>query len=403
MKDNTQNKKEELHINPKMALAALLTFILLIGSLVPVFVGVTMDMIAARDVDVIDDGGDKNKPDKDDNKDKPAAVVTTKGSKTGIELPSQTVAGIYLGVSNDRTQDITGDTDIKSAAAVLVDIKDNVVVAGKNADTRIYPASMTKVMTLLVACENAIDPNALLTLTKEMVNKYNSAENQGASLAFVWKEGYQITVEDALHMIIYESDTYACWLMADHIAGSEEAFADLMNQKARDLGLTQTHFTNCTGLYNENHYTTCREMAAIMAAAMNNAAATAVLTKIEQYHVDFYVNGTIDEEASATASMWSNWYAGRVQEHPYVAPNGKKATIYVGNGSDVKFIAGKTGYESIPRNCFVSAGMDDQTERRYVCVQVGRINDTQNNITASESTADTRVIYQKYAKEPEAE
>ena len=336
-----------------------------------------------------------------------ASVSSGIGEKTGIVLPCATKEGTYLGVSNERTQDISGDTAIKSGAAVLVDITDNVTVAGKNADTKIYPASMTKVMTLLVACENGKNPNELLTLTGEMVNKYNKVkgnDTQGPSLELVWQEGYQVTVEDAMYMVIYGSDTYACWLLADYISGSEEKFVELMNSKAVELGLTGTNYTNCTGLFDVNHYTTCREMAAVMAAAMNNETAKTILTSISEYHIDVYVDGAKDEDASA--NMWSNWYAGRTQKYPYVSPEGKEATIYVGKGSNVKFIGGKTGYETVPKASFVTVGEDDTTKRLYVCVQVTRLDDTtRKELTLAqaveESTMETRYIYYTYAKEPE--
>jgi D-alanyl-D-alanine carboxypeptidase (penicillin-binding protein 5/6) len=283
---------------------------------------------------------------------------------------------------------------------VLVDITDNKAIAGRNADTRIYPASMTKVMTLLVACENAKDPNKLLTLTDEMVEKYNKVKGsdaKGPSLELVWKVGYQVSVEDALHMVIYGSDTYACWLLADYIAGSEEQFVELMNAKAVELGLTNTHYANATGLFDENHYTTCREMAAVMAAAMNNEAAKKIITTIKEYPLEVYIGGEKDEDASS--GMWNNWYAGRIQKHPFVSSSGAKATIYVGNGSDVKFMGGKTGYETIPSYCFVTAGENDTTGRQYVVVQVGRVDSTQPTIDVKTSTADTRAMYYKYAKE----
>jgi D-alanyl-D-alanine carboxypeptidase len=194
--------------------------------------------------------------------------------------------------------------------------------------------------------------------------------------------GNQITVEDALHLVIYESDTYACWLLAEHIAGSEEAFVQLMNQKAASLNLSGTHFENNTGLYHDNHYTTCLDMATIMAAAMNNASAKTVLMSKDQYLVDVYSNGT----RHGSFSMWSGWYTGRLEKYPY----GKAAPYYAGNGSDIRLIAGKTGYETVPKNCFVTAGENDTTGTLFVCVQVGAAN-------AKISTDDTREIYQQFA------
>ena len=92
-------------------------------------------------------------------------------------------------------------------------------------------------------------------------------------------------------------------------------------------------------------------------------------------------------------------------EQPLVAfPDGKykyagTAPYYAGKGSDIKIIGGKTGYEDIPTNCFVTAGQDDVTGRKYVCVQVGRVDKTQASVNSSASTYDTREMYWKYAKE----
>ena len=311
------------------------------------------------------------------------------GNKTGITLPCATKNGTYLSASGTGT-DISSDADIKSAAAVLVDITGNVTVAGKNADTKIYPASMTKVMTLLVACENANDPNALLTVTKEMVEEYEKPINAGASIVAAWEEGDQVSVEDALYLVIYESDTIACWLLANYVAGGEEAFVSMMNKKAAAMGLGGTNFVNCTGLYNVNHYTTCRDMAAIMAAAMNNEAATKVLTSKKMYTVDVYTDG---KKADAV-DMYSGWYTGRLEKYKLsgVAP------YYVGGGSNIMIVGGKTGYEDIPNFCYVTAGEDDTTGRKYVCVQVGRISENEGKVGEQQSTNDTRTIYRKYAK-----
>ena len=386
-----KNTGEDIYINGKLAIAILVTFSLLIITLIGMFICIAIDANGDSGYVQIDDGPSKQVANNNPNSLTPSAKSEA-GKKTGIVLPCATKSGSYLGAINDRTQDISGDTDIKSGAAVLVDITDNVVVAGKNADTKIYPASMTKVMTLLVACENAKDPNALLSLTDEMISKYNSSTNSGASLAFAWQKGYQITVEDILHMIIYGSDTYACWLIADYVAGSEEEFVNMMNQRASELGMSNTHFTNCTGLYNTEHYTTCRDMAAVMAAAMNNETAAAILGRSEHYKVDIYVNG----ENTDTQGMYAAWYT-RFFNYGY----SNTAWYYAGKGSDIKFVGGKTGYEDVPKNCFVTAGINDITGRKYVCVQVGRVDTSQSTIDSETSTYDTRVIYQKYAKEQE--
>ncbi len=389
-KKTEHTKDGEIHLDGRLALAVLMTFVMLIGCLVPMFVGLAMDMNVEEPVVEINGG---TKPNKGNDTVKPSVptVGSLDGKKTGIALPSATGAGTFLCASDANTSEIT-DTSIKSAAIALIDITDGRAVALKNADAKIYPASMTKIMTLLVACENAKDPNALLTVTQDMADKYAREENKGASVAFNWQVGYQVSVEDALYLIIYESDTYACWLLADYVADSEEAFVQMMNNKASELGLTATNFTNCTGVYNDNHYTTCREMAAIMAATMNNETATAVATSTEKYSVDIYENGKKTDNVKA---MYAAWYSGRLEEYRW----GQAAPYYAGNGSDIKIIGGKTGYETIPSCCFVTAAIDTETNRKYVCVQVGRTEKAQESVSAKVSTDDTRLVYQKYAVE----
>ena len=362
------------------AIAAIVTFALLMTTLagVPLSwgIGALIDNIGGEEPVENSDGGNKNPSSK----------------PTGGQV---TVNTKFLYSADGDTKDISSDDAIKSGAMVLVDTTDGRVVAGKSMDTRIYPASMTKVMTLLLGCEHAKKDDALLTITEEMVAKYNQPENKGASVAKTWAAGEQLRVIDVLNLIIYESDTYACWLIAEHVAGSEEAFVELMNKKAQSMGLTNTHFTNSTGLFNTNHYTTCREMAAIMAAAMANEKAKTVLTNSQQYMVEVYKNGKKDEDASI--AVWSGWYTGRLEKYRW----GAAGAPWAGNGSDIKIISGKTGYEDIPTSCFVTAATDTETGRNYVCVQVGRIDSNQEKVTSKISTDDTRLMYQKYAIEKE--
>lgn len=391
MNNRPNEKKQEFHINRNVAITILITLCAFVACLTVMITCMIMDAADDSYVPQIGLGGDKDNTDKPD---KPVSSTSRPGDKTGIILPGVTAEGERLGVVGDYTQDVTDDTDIDSAAIVLVDITDNKVIAGKGFDQKVYPASMTKVMTLLIACENAKDPNALLTVTEEMIDEYKKSSNEGASVAFEWKAGYQVTVEDALHLVIYQSDTFACWLLAEHVSGGEDAFVELMNAKAASLGCTGTNFKNCTGLYNEQHYTTCRDMAAIMAAAMSNPAAKAVLGSYELYKVDIYEGGEISGEPMG---MWCAWYTSRLEAYKYA----NTAPYYAGKGSDIRIVGGKTGYETVPMSCFVTAGVDTETGREYVCVQVGRLSKEDKEINTSASTYDTRTMYWKYAKEPE--
>ncbi len=349
--------------------------ILLASAVLLIITTVVLVFVALPSLDEAEKGEETTQT----NGDTPSAAANT---KTGITLPSVTGSGAYSYSLSDAV-DMSSDSMIQSSAAALIDVTNGRGVATKNGTQRVYPASMTKVMTLLIACENAKNPTALLTVTEEMVERYQRAD--GASLATdKWKAGVQVTVEDALYMVIYSSDTYACWLLADYVAGSEAAFVGMMNQRVGDLGLSETtHFENSTGLYHDNHYTTCLDMATIMAVAMNNPVAKKILTANSLYTVDFYENG----EKSANVSLYSGWYTARLEKYPY----GKAAPYYAGNGSDVRLVAGKTGYEDKAGYCFVTAGINEKTGTLYVCVQT-------NGASVKESTDDSREIYQAYAK-----
>ena len=210
---------------------------------------------------------------------------------------------------------------------------------------------MTKVMTVLVACENAQNPTDLLMVTDKMLRDLVTGNNQGASTIGGWQAGDQITVEDALFLVNYKSDTIACWLLESYIPD----FIGKMNAKAQELGLTNTHFVNSTGLHHQEHYTTCREMATIMHAALNNPAARKIVTSYQGYNIQVYRDGT----PTRSTTQYAAWFSDndRLNDNKWA-----------GGGSDMMFIGGKTGWENIPQACFVTVAMDDVTKKEYICV-----------------------------------
>ena len=363
-----------------MAIAIIITAIFLviaitIGAVALVASGVFEDLFdKPHQVETTDDEPD-DKPGKDTQKvdeNDPSIVASS------ITLPASTPAGSYLSGYASDAKSIDG---IQSQAAVLVDVSQGKVTASKAADTRVYPASMTKVMTLLVACENANTAGKLLTVEQWMIDYQ---QRMGASGIMGFKAGEQIRLEDALYLINYNSDTIACLLVANHVAGSEEAFVALMNKKAQQLGLTGTHFTNTTGLHDANHYTTCREMAAIMNCAMNNPIASKIITAHSGRGIAVYTNN----KASRSATVYAAWYSdsSRFADDARVA----------GTSGNMVVIGGKTGYEDIPTACFVTVA-ENKNGSRYICVTVGRTAENQGAVSAKQSTTDTEAIYKNYA------
>ena len=156
--------------------------------------------------------------------------------------------------------------NIYSNEAILIDAETGIVLDEKNPDVQAYPASVTKMMTLLIACEQLTDYDEVYPLPREI---YDTLYYQDLSTA-----GYEcdepVTINDLLYGLMLRSGAECCLGLANRVAGSEEAFVELMNQRAEELGMTGTHFTNCTGLHNDNHYSTVRDMAILLRAALDN-------------------------------------------------------------------------------------------------------------------------------------
>lgn len=163
--------------------------------------------------------------------------------------------------STAETKSIAG---INSAYAILIDIDKNEVIASKNGNDRIYPASMTKVMTLIVAAEHITDLDELFTFDYTITDP---AYEAGASVAG-FLAGESVSMRDILYGVALPSGADATTAVAIKVAGSEAAFAELMNQKAAEMGLTNTHFVNASGLHDRDHYSTPHEIAIIMEYAM---------------------------------------------------------------------------------------------------------------------------------------
>ena len=155
-------------------------------------------------------------------------------------------------------------SDINSAYAILIDVDSNTVLASRNGEARIYPASMTKLMTLIVAMEHMADLNDTYTFTYQIINPQVAA---GASVAG-FSAGETVPLIDLLYGTALPSGADATAAIADYVAGSESVFAELMNEKAEAMGLTNTHFVNASGLHDPDHYSTPHEIALILEYAL---------------------------------------------------------------------------------------------------------------------------------------
>ncbi|MFC7060519.1 D-alanyl-D-alanine carboxypeptidase family protein [Halobacillus seohaensis] len=164
-------------------------------------------------------------------------------------------------------------------SAILMEKNSGMTLYDKEADKELPPASMTKIMTLLLIMEELEKENISL---EEKVRISEHAASMGGSQIFL-EAGEEMTVEDLLKGIAVASGNDASVAMAERIAGSEDEFVKMMNDKVKDLGLKHTHFENPNGLPHDNHYSTARDMAVMARELLMHEAITDYTSIYDDY------------------------------------------------------------------------------------------------------------------------
>lgn len=244
--------------------------------------------------------------------------------------------------ANFSVRDMTGTDgwpappEIDSEGAILMDAKTGTILYGKNINEAYYPASITKIMTALLTLENC-------KLEDIVTFSYRAThELEQGSTHIARTEDEQLTVEDCLYALLLASANEVAQALSEHIAGSFEDFATLMNRRAEELGCTNTHFTNSSGLNSESHYTTCHDMALIMRACIQNP--------------DFL---RIEEASSYTIPA--------TNKNPDPLPIAQKHKLVHDGGNHYEgALAGKTGYTTIAGNTLVTYAARGDME--LICV-----------------------------------
>lgn len=206
-----------------------------------------------------------------------SAVSASGSDSSGNTSDGTSAAGLTAAAASGTQTPILDPNDpdapaIDGTAYVLYDVQSGTFLLGNNQDTPLAPASITKVMTVLLAFEN-LKLTDTITVTRDM---YESIPADYVRLGLV--EGEEITVEQALYACLLISANDAAMALAIKMGGSVDGFSDMMNAKALELGCTQTHFTNPYGLADELHLTSAHDMALIMAAAIENNMYTKIST-----------------------------------------------------------------------------------------------------------------------------
>ena len=170
---------------------------------------------------------------------------------------------IYVYSSEEETEDITVGTsgigvELQSKSCVLMEVTTGTVLYDKTMNEKVSPASITKIMTLLLIFESI--ENGDITLGDQVVTSAY-AKSMGGSQVFL-EEGEKQTVETLIKCIVIASGNDACVTMAEHLEGSEDKFVERMNKKAKELGMNNTNFEDCCGLSDsDNHYTSAYDVA----------------------------------------------------------------------------------------------------------------------------------------------
>lgn len=233
------------------------------------------------------------------------------------------------------------DTGCQSEAGIVMDLDSGAVLFAQNIHVQEYPASITKLLTALVVVENA-SMDEQVTFSHDAV--YNVESGSGNKLQL--EEGDVLSVKDCLYVMLLQSSNQAANALAEHVGGSRETFADMMNEKAASLGCRESHFVNPSGLNDPEQLTSAYDMAQIGAAVFGNPTLLEICSTTSAT-----LPPTINNPNGRTYSM----------EHKLVV---------TGDSSDENYypsaVAGKTGYTSLAGQTLVTYA--EQDGRRQVAV-----------------------------------
>lgn len=190
--------------------------------------------------------------------------TSTEAPADPTPTPDPHTAAYYTPADTNSIKGWPEGPAIEATAAVLMDVQTGTILYSKNADEILYPASITKIMTLLLGAEN-LNPKDPLIMSQ------SAAYGIEVGSSSIWADtNEEFTIEQALMAVALESANEMSLAIAEEVSGSSKKFVELMNERAADLGCTNTHFNNPNGLPDETHYTTAGDMAKIAAYAWQN-------------------------------------------------------------------------------------------------------------------------------------
>lgn len=282
---------------------------------------------------------------------------------TGLIIFSKSgVISDSLDTSLEVRQDYIDINDIISNNAIVLDRKTKEIVMGKNPEDKIYPASMTKVMTAIVAIEEGGNLRDRTEITSDIIDY---CFTNGLSVSG-FEAGDKPKLIDLLYGLMLESGGESCLALARAISWSEEEFISLMNEKARELGMSSTHFSNVTGISHEENYSSPKDIALLFDYALKNRTFKKIVTSKE--------------------------YIAKGAKGPLSKHIINNALFQKRNAMDISkdyIQCGKTGYTEAAGLCLVSLG---QVKGREYIVVTAKANG--DSSTPQYNLLDTNHIYE---------
>ncbi len=231
------------------------------------------------------------------------------------------------------------ELNIYSDSAILMDFKTGTILYSKNSTEKMYPASTTKILTAIIALEEC-NLDDIVTVSKSAISVIPPGYSSANLL-----EGEQISVKDLVTVFLVHSANDAGYVLAEHISGSIDEFANLMNKKATEIGCKDTHFTNPSGIHDENHYTTSYDLSLIARYCMLNKNFRNIVSQ---------KSCTINRTNKSDVRTYKN-------TNDLINPSSK---YYL-----EECVGIKTGYTSQAKNCLISACSKDNLA--LICVVLG--------------------------------
>ena len=258
--------------------------------------------------------------------------------------------------------DISG---INSPNAILMHARGGKVLGEINGDEKIYPASMTKIMTVILGIENFDDLDEKITLTNEM---FSGLYEQDATQAG-FQPGESVRIRDLVYGVILPSGAECCLAMANEVSGAEADFVEKMNAKAKSIGMKNTHFVDCTGLHDPEHYSTAYDIALLLKYALHNDTFRDVI------------------ESHFYSTPGTNVHPDGITYYSTMFKNMSDTSVTGG-----EILGGKTGYTSEAGHCLASFAQI--YDREYILVTAGAAADA----TGVPHILDAKTIYNRLGK-----